>query len=81
MIKEVLQDLAVFIENVYNIDETRVMLSMPSSVKVLISKYDKRDYRGTRVKRTSITAIKCISSDSKYLNLIIIWPASTYQSN
>jgi hypothetical protein len=26
-------------------DETGVMLSMPGSIKVLVSKYDKRDYR------------------------------------
>jgi len=30
MIKEVLQDPAVLVENVYNMDETGVMLSMPS---------------------------------------------------
>ena len=59
-------------------DETGVILSMPSSIKVLISKYNKRDYRGTRVKCISITAIKCISSDSRYLNLMIIWLVSTY---
>jgi len=57
---------------VYNIDETRVMLSMPSFIKVLISKYDKRDYRGARVKHISITIIKCISGDSRYLNPMII---------
>jgi hypothetical protein len=72
VIKKVLQDPAVYIKNMYNIDETRVMLSMPSSIKVLISKYNKRDYRGARVKRTSITAIECISGDSRYLNPIII---------
>jgi hypothetical protein len=53
-------------------DETRVMLSMLSSVKVLVSKDDRRDYRGARVKRTTVTAIECISSDGRYLNPIII---------
>jgi hypothetical protein len=65
----------------YNIDKTRVMLSMLGSVKVLISKHDKRDYRGARVKRISVTTIKYISGDNRYLNLIIIWLANTYQSN
>ncbi|KAF4630857.1 hypothetical protein G7Y89_g7278 [Cudoniella acicularis] len=59
-------DPGVLAENVYNIDETRVMLSMPGSVKVLISKFDKRDYRGARVKRISVTAIEYISGDSRY---------------
>jgi hypothetical protein len=62
----------------YNINETGVMLSMPSSVKVLINKYNKQDYKDIRVKRTSVTAIEYINSDSKYLNLIIIWLTSTY---
>jgi hypothetical protein len=44
-------------------------------------KYDKRDYRGARVKRTSVTAIECISGDGRYLNPMIIWPASTHRSN
>ena len=81
VIKRVLQDPAVLVENVYNMDETRVILSMLSSVKFLISKYNKRDYRGARVKRTSVTAIEYISGDSRYLNLVIIWPASTHRSN
>jgi hypothetical protein len=41
-------------ENVYNIDETGVMLSMLNSVKVLVSKDDTHAYRGARVKRTMV---------------------------
>jgi hypothetical protein len=63
---------------VYNIDETGVMLSMLGLVKVLVSKYDRRDYRGARVKRIIVTAIKCISANGRYLNPIIIWPVSTH---
>jgi hypothetical protein len=72
VIKEVLQDPAILPENVYNMDKTGVMLSMPGSVKVLVSKHDRRDYRGARVKHTTVTAIECISGDSRYLNPIII---------
>jgi hypothetical protein len=81
VIRKILQDPAILAENVYNMDETRVMLSMPSSVKVLVGKDDKRNYRGARVKRTSVTAIECISANGRYLDPIIIWPATTYQSN
>jgi len=52
-----LQDPAILAENVYNMDETRVMLSMPGSVKVLVGKDDRRDYRGASVKRTTVIAI------------------------
>ena len=72
MIKEVLQGPAVLVKNVYNIDKTRVILSIPGSVKVLVSKYYKQDYRGVQVKRTTVTAIECISGDGRYLNPIII---------
>ncbi|TEY23577.1 hypothetical protein BOTCAL_1467g00020 [Botryotinia calthae] len=75
-----LQDPIVLTENVYNMDETGVMLSMLGSIKVLVSKHDTRDYRGARVKRTIVTAIECISGDGRYLNPMIIWPASTHRS-
>ena len=76
-----LQDPDVLAENVHNMDETGIMLSMPGPVKVLVGKDDMRDYRGARVKRITITAIECISGDGRYLNPMIIWPATTHRSN
>jgi hypothetical protein len=81
VIGKVLQDPALLAENVYNIDKTGVMLSIPGSVKVLVGKDNIQDYRSTRVKYTTVTAIEYISSNSRYLNPMIIWPATTYQSN
>jgi hypothetical protein len=81
LIEKVLEEPAVLDENVYNMDETRVMLSMLGSVKVLAGRTDLRDYRGARVKRTVVTAIECISADSRYLDPIVIWPGATYRSN
>jgi hypothetical protein len=54
---------------------------MLGSVKVLISKDDPRDYKGTGVKRTIVTAIECISADGRSLLPMIIWPAVTHRSN
>jgi hypothetical protein len=68
----VLQRPEILAENFYNIDETGVMLSILGSVKVLVSKDDKRKYRGARVKRITVTAIECISGDSRHLNPMII---------
>ena len=68
-------------ENWYNMDETGVMLSKLGSVKVLVGKNDRRDYRGARVKRTTVTAIECMSADGRYLTPMMIWPASTHRSN
>lgn len=62
-------------------DETGVMLSMLGSVKVLVGKDDMRTSRGARVKRKLVTAIECISGDGRYLNPLIIWPATTHRSN
>jgi hypothetical protein len=66
----------IFLENVYNIDKTSVMLSMLGSVKVLIGKDNKQKHRGARVKRTTVTTIECISADGRYL---IRWSGETTQ--
>lgn len=81
VIGRVLKDPAISKENVYNMDETGVMLSMLGTVKVLVGKDDMRDYRGARVKRTLVNAIECISGDGRYLDPMIIWPAATHRSN
>ena len=79
VIGKVLRDPTIVLENIYNYDETGVMLSIPGSVKVLIGKHNKRDYRGARIKRTTMTAIEYISADGRYLIPMIIWPASTHR--
>lgn len=76
-----MQNAAILAKNVYNMDETGVMLSMLSSVKVLVSKDNRRKHRGARVKRTTVIAIERISGDSRYLHLVIMWPATTHRSN
>ena len=81
VIGKVLEDQAILLENIYNMDETGVMLCMLGSITVLVSKDDPRDYRGAGVKRTMVTAIEYISANSKSLLLMIIWPATTYRSN
>jgi hypothetical protein len=77
----VLQDPAVLPENVYNMDETGVMLSKLGSVKVLVGRDNPRDYRSAGEKRTMGTAVECISADGRVLLPLTIWPASTHRSN
>lgn len=81
MIEPELRAADVEPENIYNMDETGVMLSMLNSVTVLLGKDDKHDYRGAGVKRTMITAVECISASGECLKSMIIWPASTHRSN
>ncbi|EOA82623.1 uncharacterized protein SETTUDRAFT_48320, partial [Exserohilum turcica Et28A] len=81
VIGQVLQDPCVLPENVYNMDETGVMLSMLGSAKVLVGKDNRQGSRGAGVKRTMVTAIECISADGRALLPLIIWPASTHRSN
>jgi hypothetical protein len=71
---------AILAENIYNIDETGVLLSILNSLKVLVGKNELKTYRGAGVKRTLITAIECISADGRYLHPLIIWPAATHRS-
>lgn len=81
VIGKLLHDPAILQENVFNMDETGVMLSKLNTVKVLVGKDSRRDYRGARVKRTSITAIECVSAVGEVLNPIIIWPSSSHRAN
>lgn len=81
MIRKILQDSTILSKNVYNMNDTEVMLSMLDSVKVLIDKDDRRDYRDTGVKRTMMTAIECISADDRSLLSMIIWPVITHRVN
>jgi hypothetical protein len=81
IIGEQLKNPAIQPENVYNMDEIGIMLSMLNSVKVLVGKNDTQAYRGARVKRTMVTAVECISADGRCLNPMIIWPAKTHRAN
>ena len=53
-------------------NETDIMLFKLNSIKVLIGKNNKRDYKDARIKRTTITVIEYVSVVSRYLNLMII---------
>jgi hypothetical protein len=81
VIRKQLREPIILPENVYNMDETGVLLSALSSLKVLVCTDDLRTYRGAGVKQELITAIECISADSRSLNPLIIWPAATHRSN
>ena len=67
-----LEDPTIIVENIYNIDKTRVMLSILGSIKVLVGKDNIRDYYSIRVKRTIVTIIKYISTNSRYLDPLVI---------
>ena len=81
MIGKELKNLALKPRNVYNMDETGVLLAVPNSLKVLISSDDLQTYRSTGKDRMRIAVIECISVDFKVLLPLVIWPASTHQAN
>ncbi|KAF2462684.1 uncharacterized protein BDR25DRAFT_248285, partial [Lindgomyces ingoldianus] len=58
---------------------TGAMLSMLNSVKVLLGKDDRRDYRSAGVEQTM--AAKYISAERRSLLLIITYPTKTYCNN
>jgi hypothetical protein len=76
-----LHDPAILAENIYNIDETGILLSFLASQKYIIHKDDLRKYRGAAVRRTLVTAVECISADGRSLSPLIIWPATTHRSH
>ena len=68
-------------EDVYNMDETGIMLSALGSLKVSVGRDDLRNYRGAGVKRTMITVVECICADGQALSPLIIWPGVTQVSS
>jgi hypothetical protein len=62
----------ILAKNTYNIDKTRVLLSVLNSLKVLVGKNKLRNYKGAGVKRTLITMIKYVSVNGRYLYPLII---------
>ncbi|GAB7336822.1 hypothetical protein MBLNU13_g11328t1 [Cladosporium sp. NU13] len=81
VISEELARPDVLTENVYNMDETGVLLGKLGSLKVLVGKNELRNYRGASPKRTLITAIECISATGNCLDPLVIWPSATHRSN
>jgi len=81
IIGEELAHPSILAENVYNMDETGVLLGKLGSLKVLVNKSELRNYRGAGSQRTLITVIECISAGGKCLDPLVIWPAATHRSN
>ena len=81
MIEKILQNSTVLQKNVYNMNETDIMLFKLNFIKVLVDKNNKQGYKDVCVKRTMITVIECVSAVSRYLNLMIIWSATTHRVN
>ena len=57
----------------FNIDETGIMLSDLDTIKVLIARSDKEQRRSRVLKRTIITTIEYVSTDSFFLLPLIIF--------
>lgn len=81
IISEELARPDVLTENVYNMDETGVLLGKLGSLKVLVGTNELRNYRGASSKRTLITAVECISATGNSLNPLVIWPSATHRSH
>jgi hypothetical protein len=80
VIRRELHDPVILVENVYNMDETGILSSVLTSQKFLVGTDDVTRYRGAGVKRQTVTAIECVSADSRYLDPLVIWPSSTHRS-
>lgn len=66
--------------DVYNLDETDILLSDLNTVKLLVARGDGQNCRNIGVCHTMITAVGCISADGRYLPPLITWPSKTLRS-
>lgn len=81
LMRSELQKADVLQENVYNMDETGVLLSVLGSSKYLVNAEMPKTHRGSETKRTLITAVECISADGRSLPPLIIFPGVDLRSN
>ncbi len=72
MIKKKLNSLNISSKNVYNMNETRVLLSVLSFLKILINKNDLRKHKAIAIKRILIIVIECIFTNDRYLHSLTI---------
>ena len=70
----------ILAENVYNMDETGVLLGQSATLKILLQRQKPQRSRGTGRKRILVTAVECVSATGEFLSPLIIWPASTHRS-
>jgi Tc5 transposase DNA-binding domain len=66
VIGQELRSAGVCADNIYNMDETGVILSAPKSEKVLMRRDERSMQRGASFQRTLITAVECISASTQY---------------
>lgn len=76
-----LEETNILQDNVYNMDETGILLSALGSSKYLVSSDMEKAHRGTGARRTLITAVECISADGRSLPPIVIFPGVDLRSN
>ncbi|KAK1027934.1 hypothetical protein LTR33_017420, partial [Friedmanniomyces endolithicus] len=72
VVRQELSAPVVRLENVYNMDETGILLNAPTSLKVLTDRDDTRTYRGASIQRVLVTAIECVLADGGSLAPMII---------
>ncbi|PMD67455.1 uncharacterized protein K444DRAFT_515379, partial [Hyaloscypha bicolor E] len=72
VIRKILEDPAIFLENIYNINKTGIILYILGSIKILINKNNLQNYKDISIKYIIVTIIKYINTNNKSLLLIII---------
>lgn len=80
VIAKQLDNPSIVPKNVYNMDETRLLLSVLNSHRALVGSHDSRKHRAVSVNQSLVTAVKCILADGRRLGLLTICPATTHRS-
>jgi hypothetical protein len=81
VVGKILENPVILLENIYNMNKTRIILCILGFIKVHINKDDPRDYKGAGIKYIIIITIEYININNRFLLLIIIWLVIIYRSN
>src|SRR5450432_953245 len=76
---DVVKEYDIDSNDIYNMDEKGIMMGVIKKVKVLVSKYEKKNYMTQDGSREWVTLIECVSLGGKVLNLWIIFKGKQQQ--
>jgi hypothetical protein len=81
LVKQQIEDNAVEKEDIYNMDEKGTMMGASEKVKIIISKYEKRQYMTTSGSREWVSLLECISAIGKALPPWVIFKGKVHKAS
>ena len=81
LVKQQITDNAVELQDIFNMDEKGIMMGASEKAKVIISKYEKRQYMTANGSREWVSLLECISATGKALSPWVIFKGKMHKAS